>query len=162
MGIAHTPSSLAEILPGRWRIRASNLLHWLNGERLNPVVELSLDSTDPLVLAEQVKFATSEGKDRVVRSRSVWSGDDFVIRKVGMRPGARHWTVHGTSADGNVIVVKHDSGSSAGGGIDVLVREGTDASEVRALVAHESETFALSLEDFASLNWFANPSGGGP
>jgi hypothetical protein len=156
MGNEATPSSLAEVLPGRWRILASNLVHWLNGERVDPVVELTVNSTDPLVLGEQVEFATSEGKDRVVKSRSIWSGRDFVTRKLGLRQSGRRWTVHGARVGGDVIVVRHGSGRSAGGGsgIDVLVREGADTSEVRALVAHESETFALSLEDFASLNWF--------
>jgi hypothetical protein len=154
-----TPGRLAQILPGRWRIRASNLFHWLSGERLNPVVELSLNSTTPLVLGEQVQFATSEGKDRVVRSRSIWSGNDFVTRKLGMRPSARRWTVRGASEDGNVIVVSHGSDRSASGGIDVLVREGADASEVRALVARDAEVFELSLEDFASLSWFPEQAG---
>lgn len=158
MGNEPTPGSLVQILPGRWRILASNLLHWLSGERLNPVVELSLNSTEPLVLGEQVQFATNEGKDRVVRSRSRWSGSDFVTRKRGMRPSARRWTVRGSSEDGNVIVVGHGPGGS--GGIDVLVREGADASEVRALVARDSDIFELSLEDFASLSWFPEPVGG--
>lgn len=155
MGSEPTASHLAEILPGRWAIRATNLLHWLSGERLNPVVELSLNSADPLVLGEQVEFATNEGKDRVVRSHSTWSGDGFITRKLGIRrPSARRWVVSGASDDGNVIVVVHGSGRSTRGGIDVLVREGSDVSEVRALVAGESERFRLSLEDFASLNWF--------
>ena len=156
MSTHEAPSDLAEVLPGRWRILASNLLHWLNGERTNPVVELSVNSTDPLVLGEQVEFATVEGKDRVVRSRSIWSGRDFVTRKLGMRPSGRRWTVHGARVGADVIVVRHGSGRSLGGGsgIDVLVREGVNASDVRALVAHDAEAFALSLEDFASLNWF--------
>lgn len=162
MGTEPTPGHLAQILPGRWRILATNLFHWLNGERLEPVVELSLNSTDPLVLGEQVKFATNEGKGRVVRSRSAWSGNHFVTRKLGMRPSARRWTVDGASEDGNVIVVRHGSGRSAGGGIDVLVRDGADADQVRALVAHDSETFDLSLEDFASLSWFPLPAGSQP
>lgn len=150
------PGHLVEVLPGRWQILASNLLHWLNGERVGPVVELSVASTDPLVLGEQVQFSTTEGKDRVVRSRSIWSGRDFVTRKLGLTSSGRRWTVHGTNGGGNVIVVRHGSGRSMGGGsgIDVLMREGADASEVRALVAHDAEAFALSLEDFASLNWF--------
>src|SRR5690554_7929958 len=153
-----TPSDLVEVLPGRWQILASNLLHWLNGERINPVVELSVASTDPLVLGEQVKFATNEGKDRVVRSRSIWSGRDFVTRKLGMRPSARRWTVRGASEDGNVIVVSHGWGRA--GGIDVLVREGADASGVRAMVAQDSEAFELTLEDFASLSWFPERASG--
>ena|SRR5690554_3363145 len=152
------PGDLAQILPGRWRILASNLLHWLSGERLDPVVELSLNSTEPLVLGEQVRFATNEGKDRVVRSRSIWSGRDFVTRKLGMRPSARRWTVRGASEDGNVIVVSHGWGRA--GGIDVLVREGADASGVRAMVAQDSEAFELTLEDFASLSWFPERAGG--
>lgn len=150
------PRDLAEVLPGRWKILASNLLHWLNGERRNPVVELSLTSTDPFVLGEQVEFATMEGKERVVRSRSIWSGRDFVTRKLGVRPSGRRWTVHGATAGSDVIVVRHGSGRSMGGGsgIDVLVREGSEVGDVRALVAHDAEAFALSLEDFASLNWF--------
>ena len=67
MGSEPALSDLADILPGRWTIRATNLLHWLGGERLNPVVELSVNSAEPLVLGEQVEFATNEGKDRVVR-----------------------------------------------------------------------------------------------
>lgn len=154
-----TPGIYAEVLPGRWQIMASNLLHWLNGERVNPVVELSVTSSDPLVLGEQVEFATNEGKDRVVRSRSIWSGRDFVTRRLGIRPSGRRWTVHGASVGSDVIVVRHGTGRSMGGGsgIDVLVREGADASSVRALVAHDADNFALSLEDFASLNWFSIP-----
>ena len=163
MGSEPTPGDLAEILPGRWRIRASNLFHWLSGERLNPVVELSLSSTQPLARGEQVEFATTDGKDRVVRSRSVWSGDSFVTRKVALRrPNARRWTVRGASDDGNIIVVKHGKGRAPADGIDVLVREGSDATEVRALVAREAETFQLTLEDFASLNWFPVPTGQQP
>ena len=154
-----TPSDLAEILPGRWAIRASNLLHWLSGERLNPTVELTVNSTEPLVLGEQVEFATTDGKDRVVRSRSVWIGDSFMTRALGIRrPIARRWNVSGSSEDRNVIVVVHGSGNSAADGIDVLVREGADASEVRALIAGDAEAFRLSLEDFASLTWFPTPA----
>jgi hypothetical protein len=61
-----------------------------------------------------------------------------------------------------VIVVKHGTGRSPSDGIDVLVREGSDATEVRALIAREAETFQLSLEDFASLNWFPVPTGQQP
>ena len=155
MGSEPALSDLADILPGRWTIRATNLLHWLGGERLNPVVELSVNSAEPLILGEQVEFATNEGKDRVVRSRSAWSGNSFVTRKLGLsRPSARRWIVTGASEDGNVIVVMHGTGRTASRGIDVLVREGSGVSEVRAMVALESERYRLSLEDFASLNWF--------
>jgi hypothetical protein len=157
------PSRLAEILPGRWAIRASNLLHWLSGERVNPTVELSVSSTEPLVLGEQVEFVTADGKGRVVRSRSVWTGDSFMTRSLAIRrPSPRRWRVSGSSEDGNVIVVTHGWGRSAADGIDVLVREGSDASEVRALIAADADAFRLSLEDFASLSWFPVPSGQAP
>lgn len=156
MAKQRAPGIYSEVLPGRWQILASNLLHWLNGERVNPVVELSVTSSEPLVLGEKVQFATNGGKHRVVLSRSIWSGRDFVTRKLGIRAGGRRWTVHGTSVGADVIVVRHGSGRSMGGGsgIEVLAREGVDVSDVRARVAHDADNFALSLEDFASLNWF--------
>ena len=155
-------SRIAVVLPGRWRILASNLLHWLSGDHVHPVVEFHLSSAEPLVFAEEVRFATTDGKHRVVRSRDVWSGDSFVARETGfLRPGSRRWSLGGASDDGNIVVVRHRFGrpalrQSAMGtlsGIDVMVRDGADTGEVRALVAGDVEAFRLSVEEFASLAW---------
>lgn len=160
---------MTEVLPGRWRIMASNLLQWLSGEQVHPVVELQLSSAEPLVLAEEVRFLAADGKHHSVRSRAVWTGDGFVTRGDGiLKPVGRRWQLGGVNDDGTIVVVRHFAPRAARaqsvlgrlgrvrpnvGGIDVMVRDGVDGSQVRAQVARDFDAFRLSLEEFASLGW---------
>lgn len=160
---------MTQVLPGRWRIQASNLLQWLSGDQVHPVVELQLSSADPLVMAEEVRFQAADGKHLSVRSSAVWNGDGFVTRGNGiLRSGARRWQLGGVSDDGSIVVVRHFASRSAlthpvlgrfaGArptrvGIDVMVRDGVDSSQVRARVGRDFDAFRLSLEEFASLGW---------
>jgi len=40
-------------------------------------------------------------------------------------------------------------------GVDVIVREGVEHPELRATIAHGSEEFGLTPEEFGSLTWLA-------
>jgi hypothetical protein len=48
--------ALADILPGTWRVEATNFPMWLTGKRLDPTLTYALVSRDPLVLADDVSY----------------------------------------------------------------------------------------------------------
>lgn len=158
----HGPSvtRIAEVLPGRWNIRASNLVHWLSGERLSPVLSYEINAEEPLTLVDNVSYSTADGKHHVIRGQARWTRDGFTRRGSGMkRFSFNRWTVGGLSEDGNVVVIRHGKAQSASDGIEVIVRESVGNAEIRAAIAHEPEVFRLGLEDFACLTWFPAPRG---
>lgn len=160
MGALLDDEAVGRILPGSWRIAASNFPVWLAGDRLEPRFSFELVTGHPLVLAEDVQFSTPEGEEKHILGTATWMGDGFRWRGKGLKgvlPG--YWSVAGVSDDESVAVIRVDKSFASEAGIDILVREGTQRPEVRALVARATEEFGLSPEDFGSLTWLvATPS----
>jgi len=159
MRTAPDDRTLAEMLPGRWVVAASNFPMWLRGDRLNPVIEYGLISAQPLVLSDTVSYTKQDGAAKTVVGVDKWRGAGFLWRGKGLlRIASSSWTVPGVTEDGNVAVIRFSKSFATPAGIDVLVREGAPQPELRARVAGASERFGLSAEDFASLAWLAPES----
>ncbi len=128
MRSALAPDTLAEVIPGTWRVAASNEVHWISGNRVDPVVTVALVSREPLTVSVATRFVTGEGKKRAVLSTARWASDGFIERRKGLaRFAPSRWIVRGMSPDGSVLVIVHQLRQSAGDGIEVLIRSGTDA-----------------------------------
>lgn len=147
-------TDLAELLPGTWRIAATNLPLWLDGDHLTPRIEVTTTSADPLRLEERASFATAAGDPDELLGRSRWSGTHFVRRGRGRRAFARsRWTVETHDGERELLVVRRDPSLSTPGGIELVVREGAPAEGIRPYVAARTDELGLTPEEFGSLTW---------
>ena len=150
MPSSRNPDSLARLLPGTWRLGATNFPIWLGGGRLAPIFSYEVKSTSPLVLRDQVTWTAADvEKKRLGVAR--WTGDGFVGR--GLPLASRRWTVAGASDDGDILGIRSFKSLRMHAGVDVLIRVGADATHLRTAVATASDTLGLGHEEFASLTW---------
>lgn len=150
------PDRLAEALPGLWRVRASNLMHWLTAERADPAIAIEVSSSDPLELTVQERFTAPDGKKKIVVRTAVWTPHGFIGWGTGLKRFPRnHWSVPWISDDGVVALFVHELRGKQGDGIEVLVRDDESARDVRATVTAAWEEFGLPTENLAKLSWFA-------
>ncbi len=146
--------SLATILPGRWRLAASNFPLWLEGDRLHPVFDYETISAAPLVLRDTVSYLRSDGSGKKIVGVDRWRHDGFVWRGRGLlRVATSRWMVSGMSEDDALAVLRFSKTLFTPAGIDVIVREDSVHSEPRATIASSAEDYGLTAEEFASLGW---------
>jgi hypothetical protein len=152
--------ALAELLPGTWRVVASNFPMWLGTDRLDPTFSYVLLGTEPLRLADDVSYTTETGEVKHILGVDQWRGQGFRWRGKGLlRLTSSSWTVAGVSKAGTIAAIRFSKSLASPAGIDILVREGAYFPEPRAAVAAESERFGLTAEDFASLTWLSEQHG---
>jgi hypothetical protein len=154
MGALLDQRALADLLPGAWTVAATNFPMWLAGNKFSPKFTYELVSEDPLVLSDDVSYA-EEGEEKHILGLDTWRGDEFVWRgRRLLRLVASHWTVAGASEDGTIAVIRFSKSLATPAGVDVIVRDGTQQPELRRTIAHATEDFGLSPEEFGSLTWF--------
>jgi hypothetical protein len=153
--VSALPSAvLHEYLPGTWTIKATNFPMWLKGDRLSPRFTYGVISQDPFVLSDDVSYLTAEGEEKHVIGTDQETPHGFVWRGKGwLRFFASHWSVAGANPEGTVLVIRFEKTRVTPAGLDIIVREGVEVPELRTLVAHNTEHFGISAEDFASLTW---------
>jgi hypothetical protein len=61
------------------------------------------------------------------------------------------WEVAG--ARQGLLVLRYEKSLATDAGVDVVVAEGVDATELRSVIAAAPASFGLTLEEFASLTW---------
>jgi hypothetical protein len=151
-------SALAELLPGSWRLAATNSPRWLSGKRSAPKFSYSVVEGSPLVIASDVAYRNPTGEEKHVRGTNSYRSDHFLWRGEGLLSLiSRRWTAARSNSDPSVLATRFATSLMESGGIDILVREDVDI-EVRALVAGASEQFGLTPENFASLSWLSEAS----
>lgn len=156
MPLAPDHAALAEILPGTWRVRASNFPMWVNGGRTTPSFSYEVLTEDPLTLSDDVRYIDSKGREKHVRGVDRRSHTGFVWRGRGaLGLVSSKWSVSGTSEDGRVLVVRFAKSLFTPAGVDVVSRDTEEVPELRALVAGSTEELGLSAEEFASLTWLS-------
>ncbi len=149
---------LQSLLVGTWQVRATNIPQWLSSERVAPAIAFELISDAPLVLSDDVSWNSSGGQREHRLGVDRWNGSGFVRRGLGRRRLRRsHWSVVGSSADRDILVLRLTGSRSVPHGLDVFVREGTEIGDARSLVAHSATALGLTAEDFASLTWLDRP-----
>ncbi len=146
-------ATLQQVLPGRWTVKATNFPMWLSGERREASFEYVLLRTDPLVLGDEVTYAEADGKIKSIRGVDRWNGRGFTWRMNGLRGlfVKSRWEVAGVRQ--GLVVIRFDKSALTPAGVDVIVAEGLDASELRTFIASDPASFGLSIEEFASLTW---------
>jgi hypothetical protein len=153
--------ALADLLPGTWNIAATNFPMWLSGERRDPRFVYGLVSRDPLVLSDNVVYIAGHGKRAGARKHihgtDTYTDDGFVWRGTGMlRFFTSRWQVAGVSDDGSVAAIHFAKTLGTPAGVDIIVRSGAHVHEPRAIIAHSTEDYGLSPEQFASLTWLGS------
>lgn len=147
-------TDLAELLPGTWRIAATNLPMWLDGHHLTPRIEVTATSAEPLRLEERATFLTAAGEADELLGRSRWSGTHFVRRGRGRRSFARsRWSVDAHDGERDLLVIRQDPSLTAADGIDLVLRDGSPSEGIRPYVAARTDELGLSPEEFGSLTW---------
>ena len=146
-------ATLQQVLPGRWTVKATNLPIWLSGERRDPAYEYVTLRDDPLVLADEVTYTEADGKAKSIRGVDRWNGSGFTWKMNGLRGSFAkgHWEVAGVRQ--GLVVLRFEKSVVSPAGVDVLVGEGLDATELRSVIAADPASFGLSIEEFASLTW---------
>jgi hypothetical protein len=150
------PEDLARVLPGSWSIRGTNFPEWLDAATHSHAVTFTLTGAEPLTLREEVSFEVTGGETQRLESIDRLRGLEFVRRSTKKSELlSSRWSVTGMSDDENVVVIRFAQTRAVPAGLSVLVRADTPAeARIRALVAHNTEQFGLSIEDFASIAWF--------
>ena len=152
----------AQLLPGTWRVNATNFPMWLSGDRLSPRFTYGVIATDPLALSDDVSYTTAEGEEKHILGTDKWANGVFTWRGKGLLAIAKsRWSVIGMSTDAAVVVIRFERTRVTPAGIDILVRDGVSRPELRTFIAHNAEKFGLSAEDFASLSWLRQSDGPG-
>ena len=154
--------AMADLLPGRWIVAATSFPVLPAGQGRPRAFEYELMSRDPLVLSDSATLGTHPGEGtrasrragatkRIV-GRQIFRGDGF-HRRGALRVGSTRWTVAGASGDGSIVVIHVGPSRRAPAGVEVLVRDGVHEPELRAVIAHATENYGLTLEQFATLRW---------
>lgn len=146
-------ATLQQVLPGRWTVKATNLPMWLSGERRDPAFEYVALRDDPLVLGDEVSYLDEDGKTKTLRGVDRWNGRGFTWKMNGLRGlfVKGRWEVAGIRQ--GLVVLRFEKSVVGPGGVEVIVGEGLDASELRSVIAADPSSFGLSFEEFASLTW---------
>lgn len=127
---------------------------WLGGQRLVPTFTYEVKSSAPLVLKDTVGWKTTAGADKKLLGTDRWKHDEFVWRGRGMLAlFASRWHVAGASEDGSILVIRFSKSIGTPAGLDVVIKEGADAANIRSAVATASDTLGLGHEEFATLSW---------
>jgi hypothetical protein len=150
--------AMADLLPGTWIIVATNFPMWLSGERRDPRFVYGVVSRNPLVLSDNVVYVAGQGKRAGARKHihgtDTYTKDGFVWRGTGMlKLFTSRWHVAGASDDGTIAAIHFTKTLGSPAGVDIVVREGAGVPEPRAIIAHSTDHYGLSLEQFASLTW---------
>jgi hypothetical protein len=174
MPLAPDAAALAELLPGTWRVGATNFPLWLSGDRHRPRFNYELKTADPLVLHDTVTYTTAQGVEKTLPGvdrlrtdrprRNQRKGDQhdvdqhggniFVWRGTGLlRFVTSRWAVVGATEDSNVMVIRFVKSRLTPAGVDVVLREGTDSHAFRTQVTGLSSTLGLTHGELASLTW---------
>ncbi|NYJ30514.1 hypothetical protein [Galbitalea soli] len=154
MTVATNDRALAGILPGRWRVAASNFPMWVDGTRFSPVFSYELLSSDPLVLADDVSYLTAEGVEKHILGVDTFVELDFIWRGRGwQRFVSSRWRIGGFNHDQTIACLHFSRSRVSPAGIDLVVREGVEPPELRRTVAHDAALYGLGPEEFASLAW---------
>ena len=146
-------ATLQRLLPGRWTVKATNFPMWLSGDRRDPTFEYVVLRDDPLTLADEVTYTEADGKPKSIRGVDRWNGQGFTWKINGLRGlfVKSRWEVAGVRQ--GLVVLRFEKSVVTPAGVDVIVAEGLDASELRSVIAADPASFGLSLEEFASLTW---------
>jgi hypothetical protein len=146
---------LSRLLPGTWRIGATNFPQWVSGDRSSPTFSYEIEKTSPLVLRETVAWTTADGSRKHLSATDRWEGNGFRRRGRGLSALlSSQWSVPGVSDDSSIAVIRFAKSLRSPAGVDVVVREGVESNSLRAAIAASPESFGLSHEEFASLTWF--------
>tara|TARA_R110002124_G_scaffold75917_2_gene203514 strand:+ start:196 stop:717 length:522 start_codon:yes stop_codon:yes gene_type:complete len=147
-------SVLAAKLPGAWTLRATNFPMWVDGTRHNPEFSYESVEGDELTLTDTVSYTTRTGEVKTIIGTDRLRGDEFVWRGQGwLKVLTSHWQVVGADDNFDTMVLRFSKSRLTPAGIDVLTRVDSDVPAVRSAVAHATDKFGLSAEDFASLTW---------
>lgn len=146
--------STAAVLAGTWQLGAANLTEWVDEGRSDPVFSFEVIGSEPLMVQEEQRFTTTDGKERVVTRTGVWSGKMMRSRSRSLlRNTVSNWCVSGVGRDGAFLILRTVTAGVAQDGLLVLTRLDAPPSGLRSAIASSAEQFGLAAEDFASLSW---------
>ncbi|WP_207457465.1 hypothetical protein [Desertivibrio insolitus] len=149
------PARIAEVLPGTWRLCATDYARWLQGERREATFEWELVSADPVVLDGRGTHIGEDGKRVDARATLAWREDRFVWRGRGVLALVRGTVeVTGVSAGGDVAVLRFDRTLLGPEVLLVLARADAEVGRARSEVALADGCLGLEPEEFARLAWF--------
>ena len=154
MPLATDAAALGALLPGTWRVGATNRPIWLAGDRQRPQFRYDLTSADPLVLDDVVSYTTGDGVEKTIVGVDRLRTDGFVWRgRRLLMLVTRRWSVIGATEDSSILVIRFAGSRATPTRIDVLVRDGLDSLAFRTEVAGLAESLGLTHGEFASLTW---------
>src|SRR5450830_1490269 len=138
---------LSRLLPGTWRIGATNFPQWVSGDRLSPTFSYEIAKSNPLSLRGTVAWTAADGVHKHSNATDRWKGDGFRRRGIGLSALLpSRWSVAGVSDDSTIVVIRAAKSLLSHAGVYVVVREGTEANALRAAVAASPESLGLSHE----------------
>jgi hypothetical protein len=146
-------TTLSTLLPGRWILKATNFPMWLSGERREPRFEYGVRRTSPLTLSDTVSYRDVSGREKQIHGTDTWNGRGFTwrMRGIGGLFVRSHWEIAGVRQ--GLLVIRFEKSSVTPAGVDIVVGDGVDATELRTVIAGDPAGFGLALEEFASLTW---------
>lgn len=134
-------------------MKATNFPMWLSGENRDPSIAYELLRDRPLRLSDRVTYVEQDGKPKAMAGTNAWIGYGFTRRAKGIGGlfSRGRWEVAG--ARQGLVVLRYEKSMAMPSGVDVMVGEGVDATDLRRLIAADPASFGLTIEEFASLTW---------
>jgi hypothetical protein len=137
--------TLAESLPGTWRVVATNFPMWLKGDKTEPRFTYGLESTAPLLLTDTVSYLDARGRTKTIVGTDTerngllrWRGRGLLALFVS------EWTIAGATEQSMAIRFRKTLVTPAG--VDLLVRDGSGATP-------DPAELGLDATEVASLSW---------
>lgn len=154
MATQAAPLDPAALLPGRWRVVATNRPCWLVVARSEPTIDFALGSNGRI--AETVGY-TDERRGQVTRTASNAIGGETLRRRpAGLRrSGSCRWRL--TGSIGELLGVRFEPSFRSPGGVEIWLRDGVEEDDPRAAVSRGLDRLGFTLQEFAALSWIAGP-----
>ena len=155
--MSESEARLGAVLPGLWRIRASNFAMWLSGKRSDPTFRYTMLREHPLRLRDEVAYRTRDGSTKRIIGTDdhdprtggfVWRGNGI------LRPLSSRWQVRALADDDRVAVIGFTKSLVTPAGIDIVTRDGVDPAELAARIENAPQEFGLSASEPATLRWW--------
>ncbi|MFV0560571.1 MAG: hypothetical protein ACK5NA_07635 [Enterococcus sp.] len=138
-------------LVGTWFIKGTNFPMWLTNQRQVPPITYQWIGENPIQVSDLVEYET-RGKTKRIKGIDTLNEGQFVWRGKGIvNVLSSRWCIVGIKDD--ILVIRFEKSLVTPAGVDVLLREGADDSQLKQHIFENYGQFGLTKDELLSLMW---------